>query len=252
MILHNIIRNHPSMKDYPYPIMDLINEGKVKVNGKTMRRNRSFVIERDNFEVFLDDSWVTLDHHIRRTLLAMYKPRGYLCTHHDDFGRDKIYDLLPDKWKKLRSVGRLDQDSEGLLLLTDDGYFLFGLTSPKFPCEKKYLVGLPEQLPDQMITESLSGTFEIIREGEIQVLRPVKILPVLEDIKSEFEYLQLEKKYHWYEFTLTEGRYNQIRKMCKKYNLEVQRLIRIQHEKYRLNREIFESQINIIQNDNKG
>ena len=214
--------------------MDLINNGLVRVNGKTMRRNRSFVIERDTFEVCLEDRWITLEHEIERTVILMYKPRGYLCTHKDHFGRDKIYDLLPEQYRTLRSAGRLDQDSEGLLILSDDGYYLFGLTSPKFPCNKVYLVGLEQELSQDMINEAASGNFVIQRDGVDQQLRPVTVEPIDERTQTDHQYLQLEEDLFWYEFTLQEGKYNQIRKMCNMYGNPVQRLIRIQHREYTL------------------
>jgi 23S rRNA pseudouridine2605 synthase len=236
MLLHNIIRNHPVMERYDKPIMKLIKEGLVRVNGKTMRRNRSFVIERDTFEVCLDGSWITLEHEIERTVILMYKPRGYLCTHKDHFGRDKIYDLLPEQYRTLRSAGRLDQDSEGLLVLSDDGYYLFELTSPKFPCNKVYLVGLKQELSQEMINEAASGNFVIQRDGVDQRLLPVTVEPIGERTKTDHQYLQLEEDLVWYEFTLQEGKYNQIRKMCNIYNNPVQRLIRIQHKEYTLSK----------------
>jgi pseudouridine synthase len=177
----------------------------------------------------------------------MYKARGYLCTHKDHFGRKKIYDLLPQQYRMLRSAGRLDKDSEGLLVLTDDGYYLFGLTSPKFPCNKVYLVGLKAPLSQDMIDEAKSGQFVIERDGKDQILRPVSITQAHDEVFEEFEYLYLERDLMWYEFTLQEGKYNQIRKMCLKYSNPVQRLIRIQHREYKLSSTIHEQSFCILE-----
>jgi 16S rRNA pseudouridine516 synthase len=221
--------------------MDLIKSGNVKINGKRRRSNRDVVIARDTIEVCLDGEWQILEHEIERTILLMYKPRGYLCTHKDNHERPKIYDLVDEEYKQLRSAGRLDQNSEGLLVLTDDGYYLFGLTSPKLPCKKTYIVGLLQPLSGKMMSEALSGRFIIEINGKTHVLLPVEISELRSGIAHEFHFLDLDKNLYWYQFVLMEGKYNQIRKMCEKYDNPVQRLIRIQHGEHRLNKKIFDN-----------
>ncbi|GAB4148541.1 MAG: pseudouridine synthase [Patescibacteria group bacterium] len=239
MKLHNLIRNHPQFKDYHQPIMDLIEDGLVRLNGKRRRTNRNVIVGRDVVEVCLEGQWQVLDIAPERTVMLMYKPRGYLCSHYDPYWRPVIYDLIDDSYADLNSAGRLDQDSEGLLILTDDGQYLFKLINPIYECQKKYLVGLKQALSDEFITEAESGKFTINLDSDVQTLRPVLVTPITQALLQEFNYLGLENDIIWYEFTLTEGKYNQIRRMCAKYENPVQRLIRIQHGEHRLNQELY-------------
>lgn len=241
MKIHNFIKEHPQMQENTTPIMELITGLRVRVNNKIVRRNKHITLARDTVEWFDTQvgEWVLLPHEIKRTLILLNKPRGYLCTHNDPFDRDIIYQLLPEQFQQLRSCGRLDQDSEGLLILTDDGYFLFAHTSPKFPCSKTYLVGISQPLPQEMIERAASGNFVIERNGELQHLLPVAIDEAPESIMNEFAFLNLPQELHWYTFVLVEGRYNQIRKMCAQYGTPLSRLIRIQHGEYRLNEKLY-------------
>jgi pseudouridine synthase len=220
--------------------MDLIEAGKVKINSKRRRSNRDIIPNRDTIEVEINNIWTVLEPQLDRNVIAMYKPRGYLCTTSDPHSRPIIYHLLPEKFYSLRSAGRLDQDSEGLLILTDDGYFLFKLISPKFPCFKTYLVGLESKFEDEFIKQAGSGTFTIERNGEIQTLRPVDVTLADQKILTEFEFLNLDKNLIWYQFILTEGKHQQIRKMSLKFENEVKRLIRVGHSEFRLSKKIKE------------
>ncbi len=240
MKIHNYIRNHKLFEGYDQPIMDIIKYGNVKINGKRRRSNRDIIPNRDTIEVYIENKWIVLEPVLDRNIVLMYKPRGYLCTTSDPHNRPIFYDLLPGEFKSLRSAGRLDQDSEGLLILTDDGYFLFSLISPKFPCQKTYLVGYEIKFDPDFISEAGSGGFEIERFGEVQVLRPVEVSLASHEILVEFEFLNLEKNLVWYQFVLTEGKHQQIRKMSQKYDNHVKRLIRVGHGYYRLSKEIIE------------
>lgn len=80
------------------------------------------------------------------TYIALNKPRGYVCSRKQQGDRPTIYSILPDEYINLKPVGRLDADSSGLILLTDDGDFTFTMTHPKFVKQKKYLVKLNNDL----------------------------------------------------------------------------------------------------------
>ena len=86
----------------------------------------------------------------RRVYIAMNKPEGYLCTTEDDRGRPTVMDLLPDNLRKagLHPAGRLDEDSTGLLVLTNDGQLTYELTHPRFEHQKEYYVALTGSLPE--------------------------------------------------------------------------------------------------------
>ncbi|MEM4724088.1 MAG: pseudouridine synthase, partial [Candidatus Hadarchaeum sp.] len=115
---------------------ELIAAGRVRVNGEIVSKLGSKVDpERDRIEV--DGKAITLPR--KHTYLMLHKPIGYVCTAHDPQGRPTIMDLIP-LHKRLYPVGRLDKDSEGLVLLTDDGDLTHCLTHPSHEHEKEYHV----------------------------------------------------------------------------------------------------------------
>ncbi|BER91981.1 pseudouridine synthase [Thermatribacter velox] len=115
----------------------LIQEGRVMVNGEVVLSPGYRVTEKDR--VTVDGKLVecTGKQHV---YLQLYKPRGYLTTLSDPLGRKTVADLLRDVPDRVFPVGRLDQDSEGLLLFTNDGQLAYVLAHPCFEVEKKYLV----------------------------------------------------------------------------------------------------------------
>lgn len=130
---------------------DLIAEGKVLVNGKVARLG-----QRVDFsdEVCYNGSIVRFltDY----TYLALNKPVGYVCSRKRQGEVPTLYELLPEKYRDLKTVGRLDKDSSGLILLTNDGDFAFRMTHPKFVKAKVYEVKLDralEPLHQQMISD---------------------------------------------------------------------------------------------------
>ena len=113
----------------------LIAQGRVQVNGQVMQ-NFSYMVQTCD--------QVLLDHQPLRTAqyqyIKLHKPIGYLTTMHDDRGRATVYQLLPPSLQHLRPVGRLDYNSSGLLLLSNDGDFVYRLTHPSAKVAKRYLV----------------------------------------------------------------------------------------------------------------
>jgi 16S rRNA pseudouridine516 synthase len=130
--------------------------------------------------------------------LILNKPLGVVCSHRET-GRN-VYELLPARWRArnpgLSSIGRLDVDTTGLLLLTDDGAFLHKVISPKSHVAKRYLATLDRPLEGHEAALFASG--ELMLEGEAAPLRPA----ALEPLSPKCAYL-----------TITEGRYHQIRRM---------------------------------------
>ncbi|HVI33598.1 16S rRNA pseudouridine(516) synthase [Phenylobacterium sp.] len=130
--------------------------------------------------------------------LVMHKPLGVTCSHKDP-GR-LVYDLLPQRWQArepaISTVGRLDKDTSGLLLLTDDGALLHRIISPKRHVAKRYVVTLARPLDGREAAQFASG--ELLLEGEDKPLAPA----VLEPLSATSARL-----------TISEGRYHQVRRM---------------------------------------
>ena len=131
-------------------------------------------------------------------VLVMHKPLGVVCSH-KEAGRN-VYELLPARWRRrnpaISTIGRLDADTSGLLLLTDDGGFLHRVISPKSHIEKRYRIELDRPLQGHEADLFASGT--LMLESETTPLRPAR----LEALSPTRAWL-----------TLTEGRYHQVRRM---------------------------------------
>ena len=132
-------------------------------------------------------------------IILMHKPLGYVCSHDDGEGR-LVYDLLPPRWRlrdpKISTIGRLDKDTSGLLLLTDDGALLHRLTSPKHKVPKVYEATLDRPLRGDEAEIFASGT--LMLNGEKTPCLPAR-LTVIDEIHATLE--------------ITEGRYHQVRRM---------------------------------------
>jgi 16S rRNA pseudouridine516 synthase len=130
--------------------------------------------------------------------LVLHKPLGVVCSH-KEAGRN-VYELLPERWRRrnpaLSTIGRLDADTSGLLLLTDDGGFLHRVISPKANIKKRYRVELDRPLQGHEAALFSSGT--LMLDSETVPLRPA----VLEPLSPTSAWL-----------TITEGRYHQVRRM---------------------------------------
>jgi 16S rRNA pseudouridine516 synthase len=130
--------------------------------------------------------------------LMLHKPLGVTCSHKETGGL--VYDLLPGRWRMrepaLSTVGRLDKETSGLLLLTDDGGLLHRIISPKKHVSKRYLASLARPMEGHEVERFASG--ELMLEGEEKPLLPAKLEP-------------LSERQAW--LTITEGRYHQVRRM---------------------------------------
>lgn len=146
-------------------------------------------------------------------VLMVHKPRNILCTAHDPEGRRTILDMLPDTWKGLRlyPVGRLDRNSEGLILVTNDGELANHLMHPRYHVEKEYIVWLRLPLGDDQIRAMLRGVMD---RGER--LAALRIAPV-----------PTKGRYACYSVVLGEGRNRHIRRMCEVVEASVARIKRV-------------------------
>ena len=143
--------------------------------------------------------------------MLLHKPRGYLTTREDPRGRARVFDLVPEPGVRLHSVGRLDFDAEGLLLLTNDGDLTFRLTHPRHGVRRVYHV-LVEGRLDSAVLEALERGV-ILEDGPARVERARR--------------LRAEAGHHWIELSLAEGRYREVKRLCRAVGLVVQRLRRV-------------------------
>ncbi len=185
---------------------ELISAGKVKVNGKTAGLGME-VSESD--EVTIDGRRVTLK---KNEYYIINKPKGYLSTVSDDKGRRKVLDLMPESVGRIYPVGRLDYESEGLLIMTTDGELAQRLTHPSHEVPKTYLVKI-----EGTATEA---TLNPIRSGiEIEGGYVTK--------KCKAHIVETNKEYTKIHITITEGKNREIRKMFAAIGREVTLLKRI-------------------------
>ena len=128
----------------------LVEEGRVKVNNKTVT-TLGFEVNEDNDTVTVDGRKITLVN--KYTYLMLYKPKGCVCTASDEFNRKTVFDYV-NVDKRLFTVGRLDYDSEGLLILTNDGSFANALTHPKHNYAKVYRVTVRPAVNDEILEKT--------------------------------------------------------------------------------------------------
>jgi len=181
--------------------------GRISINGKRITTPGVQVMENDRVE--LDGKKVRPNE--ERTYLLYHKPAGLMCARSDPRDRPLIYDTL-DIAPNVQSVGRLDMDSEGLLLLTDDGDLAQRLTRPEYGVEREYRVRITGHLELKSIEQLQHGGIDI-GEGELSV--PWRIV------------IDAETGGHsWITTTLSCGRWREIRRTLEALNHQVRRLIR--------------------------
>ncbi len=176
--------------------------GRVTVNGK-VETNLAFVVSGKDV-VKVDGKKVVLPE--KFTYLMLHKPKGYLTTVSDDRGRKTVMELLPDEYKSLMPVGRLDYNSEGLLLFTNDGETAQHITKPDREIEKTYLVKVEGEVTPDDVSEMEKGV--ILLDGTKFKKCSIKILNI-EERKTKLE------------VKLTEGKNREIRKIFDKFGYNV-------------------------------
>lgn len=183
--------------------------GRITVNGELMREP-GFIVNPGRDRVELDGQ--PLGGRGKLMYVAYHKPAKLMVTKSDPEGRKTIWDALP-KWKsKLNSAGRLDYDSEGLLILTNDGEFIQELTHPKHELWKTYHVKI----------------FTVPTERQLQKLQAgVRLEDGERTLPAEVTLLRNNERYAWLSLSIREGKNRQVRKMCEAVGLPVVRLKRV-------------------------
>lgn len=183
-----------------------IAAGRVHVNGK--------LIQTPDYWVDLARDKVSLDGRPlragKKVYLLFYKPKGYLTTYKDPEGRPTIYDLISDLTIRVFPAGRLDLDSSGLLILTNDTQFAERLTNPQHKVAKTYQVKASTVLSDEQIEKLRKGV--TLSDGPT---RPAVV-----------KRLRDSAKYTVFEITITEGRNRQVRRMLEAVGSKVLKLVR--------------------------
>lgn len=172
---------------------EIIAEGRVEINGKTAKAGDD-VSASDT--VMLDGK--ILSHKVKYEYYLLNKPKGCLCTVSDDKGRKTVMDLLPSNAGRVFPVGRLDYDTEGLLILTNDGELAYRLTVPKSEIPKTYLVRVERTITDVQLNRLRAGVE--IEKGVVTK-------------KCKITVVKTDKNYTKLHVILTEGKNREIRKM---------------------------------------
>lgn len=187
---------------------ELIEAGAVLVNGKKVSELGYSVQPKD--KVFVNGKLI---HPVKHEYYRFYKPAGYITTMDDEKGRKTIYDLLPESLHSLKPVGRLDKDSTGLLILTNDGDLINDLTHPSVKVPKLYRVSVNGKISQNDIDAMYKGI----------ELEPGKIAYAQVDV------LEIDNNTTIMEVLLYQGLNRQIRRMFENRGFEVISLKRIQH-----------------------
>lgn len=199
---------------------NLIAAGKVSVNGKFTQEMGTQIDPQKDVIIVNNETVSTPD---TFTYLLLNKPTGYTTTKADPTAGQTIYELIPKKFHDLNPVGRLDKNSEGLLLLTNDGNFLYEMTHPKHDLEKTYEIRVkyhPKPIDINRLKKGITIEEQTSKGKTTYRTRPCEIQ-------------QGRDAKHW-QVTLHEGRNRQIRKMFKKIGCPVVYLKRTSMGPYEL------------------
>ncbi len=184
----------------------IVQDGRVTINGKTAVNGQDV---SDGDKVLLDGNEI-----VRKVIHSYYimnKPKGYVCTVSDDKDRKTVMQLLPENAGRVYPVGRLDYDTEGLLLFTDDGELAFRLTHPRNEIPKTYLVKIEGSVTDAQLNKLRAG---VELDGRLTNKSKIKV------IETNREYTKLH-------VTINEGRNRQVRRMFESVGKEIAFLKRI-------------------------
>ena len=195
---------------------ELIEKGRISINGKAAKLGERF---KEGDEIKLGEKIISKTREEKKYVI-FNKPRGYVCSRKKQGENETIYAILPKEFSVLKPVGRLDKDSSGILLLTNDGDFAFQMTHPKFRKVKEYLVSL--DAPLQPIHQQMIADFGIN----------------LPDGKSQLGLERLDDSRKNWKVIMSEGRNRQIRRTFSAIGYEVEELHRTVFGSYMLPKDL--------------
>ena len=190
---------------------EIINEGRVTVNGSTVYE---LSIQIDEKKDIVEVDGKSISQEEEKVYLIMNKPEGYITTVKDQFGRPSVLDIIDDVSERVYPVGRLDYETSGLLILTNDGDLTYTLTHPKHEVEKTYLARVKGIFTEEEIERFKTGL-----EIEDYITAPAKIKIIKEDRIKDYSVCRI---------SIHEGKNRQVRKMCAAVDHKVMNLKRIQ------------------------
>lgn len=189
-------------------VESLIREGRVQINGQTA--GLAARVDPESDVVLCDGKRLRLpDHH---QYILLHKPRGYTVTRSDVHASRSIYELVPRKWRRLAYVGRLDRDSEGLLLFTDDGVLAFRLLRPSYGIDREYQVkveGIPTQSALSLLIKGVA-----LEDGQMAQAISVRFTP-------------RGRAGGMLNLVLREGKKREVRHLCRAVDLTIKTLKRV-------------------------
>lgn len=188
---------------------EMISSGRVKLNGHPVKLGDKMDTAKDLLSV--DGNNIYLPKKPEYLYLMLYKPRGYVTTLSDERGRKTVADLMTDVPVRVYPVGRLDKDSEGLLLMTNDGAFANLLAHPSHGVSKTYRVTVTPHATEEQIIRLTDGV--VLEDGT--KTQPAVIRVIVDEPGRTV-----------LEMSIKEGKNRQIRRMCEAVNLTVSRLRR--------------------------
>lgn len=187
----------------------IILEGRVKLNGRPVKLGDKMDVNEDVLSI--DGQTVRKPRKKEFKYYMLHKPRGYITTARDDRGRKTVMELISDIPQRVYPVGRLDKDSEGMLLFTNDGALANRLTHPSHHVSKMYRVTVHPKASEEQVIALTDGVY--LDDGS-------KTLPAIIRVVSEDDDRTVM------EMTIREGKNRQIRRMCEAVGLQVARLSR--------------------------
>lgn len=189
---------------------EFIIEGKIRVNGKVIHQ-MGIKVNPEKDVVFFEAQKICPHPKVKNIYIVMNKPRGYITSSHDERGRPTVLDLLPRLNERVFPVGRLDYNTEGLLLLTNDGELCYKLTHPKYNIPRKYLVKIKGTLKEPSFLSLKKGITHNNQRLTIDKIHTVRVT----------------KSNSWVSVILHEGKNKEIKKFFETIGHPVLKLKRV-------------------------
>jgi 23S rRNA pseudouridine2605 synthase len=186
----------------------MIQAGRVNVNGK-LANKLGLIIDEANDEIEVDGQSVKLPED--KSYVILNKPKGYISSLLDKYNRPTVIDLIKGVSARVYPIGRLDLDTEGILLLTDDGELAFRLAHPKFEVKKAYIVSVKGYFPAEFITKFEEGI--TLEDGSVA--------------HGKAKFISAHDEYSVVQLELSEGKKREIRRMFSMLGYNIKHLKRI-------------------------